>query len=161
VGEDDVAADAEVLAVAIDGLRALGLSDADFGARVSDRRVLRAVLLAQGVPEDRLPAAFAIIDKIERAQRDKARSALLTDAKLGSSDADALLDLLDAPGLDRVRDRFGGHEEVGAELERLTRYVDLLAAMGLGSYVDVDLRIVRGLAYYTGIVFELFDAKRD
>jgi len=161
VGEDDVAADAEVLALAIDGLRELGLSDQDFGARVSDRRLLREVLLAQGVPEDRLPAAFGVIDKLERAPRDKSRSALLTEAKLGSDEADALLELLDTPGLDTVREHFRGNDAVGAEIERLTQYLGMLRAMGLGSYVDVDLRIVRGLAYYTGIVFELFDRKRD
>ncbi|MGE0159248.1 MAG: histidine--tRNA ligase [Gemmatimonadales bacterium] len=165
VGEDDIAADAEVLALAIDGLRELGLSASDFGARVSDRRLLRALLLALGVPEDRLPAAFGVVDKIERAPRPKSRSLLLTEAKLGSGEADALLELLDAPaqggGLDAVRERFGAHDGVAVELARLTEYVGVLAAMGLGDYVQVDLRIVRGLAYYTGIVFELFDAKRD
>ena len=65
VGEEGVSADAEVLAVAIDGLRALGLTAEDFAARVSDRRLLSALLRVVGVAEDRLGAAFAIIDKIE------------------------------------------------------------------------------------------------
>jgi histidyl-tRNA synthetase len=159
VGEDDVAADAEVLAVAIDGLRALGLGPDDFRARVSDRRLLREVLFAIGVEEERLSAAFGIIDKIERMQRDKARATLLKDAKLGSAETDALLSLLDSPGIDTVRERFGDRVAVAAELERVTQYVSTLDAMGLGEYVEFDLRIVRGLAYYTGIVFELFDAK--
>jgi histidyl-tRNA synthetase len=160
VGEDDVAADAEVLALAIDGLRELGLSERDFRARVSDRRLLREVLLAEGVPEDRLPAAFGIIDKLERMPPDKSRSLLLTEAKLGSAEADALIELLQAGGgLAAVRERFAGHDAVGAELARLGQYVGILSAMGLGAYVEVDLRIVRGLAYYTGIVFELFDVQ--
>ena len=161
VGEDDVAADAEVLALAIDGLRELGLGAEDFGARVSDRRLLREVLLAQGTDEQKLSAAFGVIDKIERMPPEKSRDLLQSDAGLGAQDADALLDLLGEGGLDGVRARFGGRDEVGAELERVTKYVDALGAMGLGAYVEVDLRIVRGLAYYTGIVFELFDAKRD
>ena len=160
VGEDDVAADAEVLALAIDGLRELGLSEVDFRARVSDRRLLREVLIAEGVPEDRLPAAFGIIDKLERMPPDKSRSLFLTEAKLGSAEADGLIELLRAGGgLAAVRERFAGHDAVGAELARLNEYVDILTAMGLGSYVEVDLRIVRGLAYYTGIVFELFDVQ--
>lgn len=161
IGEDDVAADAEILALAIDGLRELGLSSDDFRARVSDRRLLRAVLLATGVPEDRLPTAFGIVDKIERAPREKSRSLLLTEAKLGSAEADRLMELLDVGGLDALGTRFASHDAVGAELARLGDYVGILEAMGLGAYVEVDLRIVRGLAYYTGIVFELFDAKRD
>jgi histidyl-tRNA synthetase len=162
VGEDDVAADAEVLALAIDGLRELGLAETDFRARVSDRRLLREVLLAEGVPEDRLAAAFGIIDKIERAPRDKSRSLLLTEGGLGSAEADGLIELLQSGGgLAAVRDRFPDHDAVGAELSRLSEYIDILTAMGLGSYVELDLRIVRGLAYYTGIVFELFDVKGD
>jgi histidyl-tRNA synthetase len=162
VGEDDVAADAEVLALAIDGLRELGLAETDFRARVSDRRLLREVLLAEGVPEDRLAAAFGIIDKIERAPRDKSRSLLLTEGGLGSAEADGLIQLLQSGGgLAAVRDRFPDHDAVGAELSRLSEYIDILTAMGLGSYVELDLRIVRGLAYYTGIVFELFDVKGD
>src|SRR6185436_7684474 len=47
------------------------------------------------------------------------------------------------------------------ESEGLLECVDALEAMGLGSFVDIDLSIVRGLAYYTGIVFELFDAQRS
>jgi histidyl-tRNA synthetase len=160
VGEDDIAADAEVLALAIDGLRELGLTERDFRARVSDRRLLREVLLAEGVPGDRLPAAFGIIDKLERMPPEKSRSLLLTEAELGSDEADALIELLQAGGgLASVRERFAGNEAVGTELARLSEYVAILTAMGLGSYVEVDLRIVRGLAYYTGIVFELFDVQ--
>ena len=159
VGEDDVAADAEVLAVAIDGLRELGLGPDDFRARVSDRRLLREVLLAVGVEEERLPVAFGIIDKIERMPHEKARATLLKDAKLGSAETDGLLELLAAADLTAVRDRFGDRDAVGLELERVRQYTDALAAMGLGGFVEVDLRIVRGLAYYTGIVFELFDRK--
>jgi histidyl-tRNA synthetase len=161
VGEDDVAADAEVLAVAIDGLRALGLGPDDFRARVSDRRLLREVLLATGVEEERLPTAFGIIDKVERIPREKSRAALLKDAKLGSAETDGLLELLGAAGLDAVRDRFGDRGAVGEELARVTQYLSALEAMGLGDYVAFDLRIVRGLAYYTGIVFELFDRKGE
>jgi histidyl-tRNA synthetase len=161
VGEDDVAADAEVLAVAIDGLRELGLTAADFRARVSDRRLLREVLRAQGVEEDRLAVAFAVIDKLERMPREKARSALQTDAQLGAAETDALLDFFDSADLAAVEDRFGDRDEVGVELGRLKQYVAALTAMGLGEYVEIDLRIVRGLAYYTGIVFEIFDRQRD
>ncbi len=161
VGEDDVAADAEVLALAIDGLRELGLTASDFRARVSDRRLLREVLRAVGVEEEMLPATFGIIDKIERLPREKARSALLNEARLGTGDTDGLIELLDAADLEVVRERFGDRDGVGAELDRVTQYMNALAAMDLGAYVEFDLRIVRGLAYYTGIVFELFDRKGE
>src|SRR5687767_13602350 len=63
IGEADVTADAELLAVAIDIMRGLGLSAGDVRARVSDRRLLTALLGALGVTEAQLPAVYAVIDK--------------------------------------------------------------------------------------------------
>src|SRR6188474_1500773 len=65
-GEPDVSADAELLAVAIEIMRTLGLGPDSVRARVSDRRLLNALLRAAGVTDDKLPAAYAVIDKIER-----------------------------------------------------------------------------------------------
>ena len=160
VGEEGVAADAEVLAVAIDGLRELGLSDADFRARVSDRRLLGALLGAAGVPDDKLLAAFGVIDKVERESRDKSRDRLAAEAGLTPDAATGVLQLLDG-GLEAVAERFGERPEVAAEIARLREYLGMLGAMGLQAFVELDLRIVRGLAYYTGIVFELFDRKGE
>src|SRR5947208_12048610 len=69
VGESDVTADAELLGVAIDIMREFGLSPEDVRARVSDRRLLRALLHRLGVSEDQQPAVFAVIDKIDRQPR--------------------------------------------------------------------------------------------
>src|SRR5215210_1508650 len=69
VGESDVAADAELLAVAIDVMRALGLTSSDVTARVSDRRLLHGLVRAVGVAEEAVPAVFAAVDKIEREPR--------------------------------------------------------------------------------------------
>src|SRR5919202_1568621 len=70
VGEADVTADAELLAVAIDITRELGLTPADVIARVSDRRILRGYLAALGVADDVVPAAYAVIDKLARQPRE-------------------------------------------------------------------------------------------
>jgi len=160
VGEAGVAADAEVLAVGIDGLRELGLTAADVRARVSDRRLLGASLVALGVQEERLPAAFAVVDKVERQTEDET-AASLRGVGLAAGRVRDVLELLGAGGTEYVESRLGDREEVGAELERISAYMGMLAAMGLGDYVEVDLRIVRGLAYYTGIVFELFDRRGE
>jgi histidyl-tRNA synthetase len=98
---------------------------------------------------------------MERTPRDKTLELLRSDFGFDEARAIALLDMLYTGGLDVVRERLGDREEVGAALARLDEYVDTLSAMGLGEYVEIDLRIVRGLAYYTGIVFELFDRARD
>ena len=161
VGEGGVPADAEVLAVAIDGLRELGLTSEDFVARVSDRRLLSGLLRALGVTEARLPAAFGIIDKIERMPEDTADGLLQTKAGLDEGQIATLRGFLGATGVEALTESFGGHPDVAPELERLREYVATLDAMDLGDFVSIDLRIVRGLAYYTGIVFELFDRKGE
>jgi histidyl-tRNA synthetase len=161
VGEAGVSADAEVLAVAIDGLRALGLTATDFYARVSDRRLLTALLGAIGVTEDRMPAAFAVVDKLDRTPPEKSRARLADEVGLAPDVADTFLELFESHDLEALAERFGGVEEVATEIERLREYLATLEAMGLGDYVELDLRIVRGLAYYTGIVFELFDRKGE
>src|ERR671927_319598 len=69
VGEPDVTADAELLAAAIDIMRALGLTSGDVRARVSDRRLLRGLLRLAGVDEARMGAVYAVVDKLEREPR--------------------------------------------------------------------------------------------
>jgi histidyl-tRNA synthetase len=161
VGEADVAADAEVLAVGIDGLRELGLGSDDFVGRVSDRRLLTALLGACGVAPERLATAFVVIDKIDRQEPARTRELLRDEVGLADAGIDAVLGLFEASGLDDLASQWGDRDDVGPEVERLRAYVSALGAMGLGDYVAVDLRIVRGLAYYTGIVFELFDRKGE
>ena len=161
LGEAGTGADAEVLAVAVDALRELGLGPDDFVARVSDRRLLSAILHALGVPEDRIAATYADIDKYERVGADATRARLRESAGVAPRAVDSLLEILDGPGLDVVEHLLGERDAVGAILAELRRYRADLAAMGLDPFLRFDLRIVRGLAYYTGIVFELFDRKGE
>jgi histidyl-tRNA synthetase len=159
IGEAGPLADAELIAAGIDILRALGFGPREVQARVSDRRVLRALLLGHGVAEAQLPAAFGVIDRSERVPKD-ALAEMLRDAGCGRREADAVLEIAALRGLEAVTAALGkvqGGEEAG---EPLRAAVEALGAMGLGDFVVVDLAIVRGLAYYTGIVFELFDAKK-
>jgi histidyl-tRNA synthetase len=157
-GEPDVSADAELLAVAVEIMRALGLGPDAVRARVSDRRLLNAVLLASGVTDAQLPAAYAVIDKIERTPIAQSVQRLV-DAGLTSELATDVTALVtQARSLDDLRARFGEDAGVSEHLARFDHYFAALDALGVREYVDLDLRIVRGLAYYTGIVFELFDA---
>lgn len=160
VGEAGVAADAEVLAVAIDGLRELGLTSEDFVARVSDRRLLSALLGAIGIPESASKQVFAVVDKIERLPEEKAEK-LLGEAGLTAEQISALQGLLADPDVEGLDARFGTNPAVAPEIQRLREYIAIVESMGLGDFLTVDLRIVRGLAYYTGIVFELFDRKGE
>lgn len=161
VGEAAVGADAEVLAVAVDALRDLGLDAGDVRARVSDRRLLREVLAASGVRDDARQAAYAVIDKVEREPRDRILDRFRDEVGLEGASARRLLEILEAPGLDGVREFLGDRGTVAESLEPLDEYRRLVGALGMGDFLEFDLTIVRGLAYYTGIVFELFDTRGE
>ena len=156
VGETGIGADAEVAAVAIDAVSALGLGEGDFVARVNDRRLVTAVLDEVGVGEDRRAGCLAVIDKAGRAGPAKTRAGMEA-LGVGDAAARALSELVADGSWEHLRDRFRSSDAVQAAMQPLEEYREILAAMGLGGYLAFDFTVVRGLAYYTGIVFELFD----
>jgi histidyl-tRNA synthetase len=152
LGEASEDADAELIAAAIEIQRDLGLGSDDIVARISDRRLLRAVLLKLGVPEENLLGVFGVVDKRERMPDEKLRTVL---AGIGLDDdlSTAVLETTALKGLDALEGVFPGL----TELDPIKRCLDAIDDLGLSDYAQVDLTIVRGLAYYTGIVFECFD----
>jgi histidyl-tRNA synthetase len=160
IGEAGPLADAEIIAAAVDIQRALGLGSGEVRVRLSDRRLLTALIGAAGFPEENIAMAYEAIDKIERVPRVE----LMRRLQTGTADAEtgarvlAIADVRGRQGLDEALRR---HPGAAAAAEGLIECVDALESMGLGEFLDIDLSIVRGLAYYTGIVFELFDAQRS
>lgn len=155
VGERDVIADVELVAAAIDVLRGFGLDSTDFVARVSDRRLVSAVLGSMGIADAALPAVFAVLDKAGAREADWVRERLQEAGAAGEA-ADGVLGL---PGrtLDELAAEFGKVPEVVSAADELRRFFDTMNALGLADYVAFDAGLVRGLAYYTGLVFELWD----
>jgi histidyl-tRNA synthetase len=159
VGAPEVEADAELLAVAIEIQRELGLQKTDVVARVNDRRVVAGVLAELEIEPEKVPAVYAGIDKFRKVPRETFQQ-ILRDAKL-SSDAIAEIETLCAGETDLL-DWCDRRLNEGPGLEAamsLARYRQLLADVELSDFVELDFSIVRGLAYYTGIVFELYDRK--
>jgi histidyl-tRNA synthetase len=159
IGEAGPLGDAEIIALAVDVMRAFGLGPGDVRVRLSDRRALRALLLGAGVTESQLPAAFQAVDKIERVDR-PALAEQLTKAGLSGPAVDGVFAAAELRGRAAVEAALARVPDGPAAAEGLGRVVRALDAMGLGEFIEVDLTIVRGLAYYTGTVFELFDAGR-
>ncbi|MFL5482531.1 MAG: histidine--tRNA ligase [Gemmatimonadaceae bacterium] len=161
IGEASVAADAELLAVAIEIMRATGLTASDVRARISDRRLLTAVLGEVGVKPDEMPAVFAAIDKLGREPLE------VTHEKVAKAVADknaarAIESVLKhSTDLNALAGEFRNSSSVMESITRLREYMNFVDALGVGEWIDFDLSIVRGLAYYTGIVFELFDARGE
>ena len=153
IGEAGPLADAELMAAAVDIMRALGLGAGDVRLRVSDRRLISALLTRRGLTEGQLPVAYAVLDRSERVPR-QVLEEMLRDAKFGKQETSAVFEVAALRGKDALA-------QGGESAEHLTEAVRALEAMGLGDFVAIDLTIVRGLAYYTGIVWELFDTKKE
>ncbi len=157
IGESGPLADAELIAATIDIMRACGLSSSDVKAHIADRRIVRALLDGHGLNDDQAPEAFAHIDKLERSRRETLAESLANATGISRDAANDVLSIGEIKGLEAINTALSdtpSGTEVG---EGLTACVEALESMGLGDFVQVDLGIVRGLAYYTGIVFELFD----
>ena len=137
VGESALAADIEVLALCIDLLRAFGFTEKDVVIRISDREFWTDFLRRKSVPPDRWDELLQIIDKSGRESPENTR------AKLGEL-ADPVFAILSN----------------GGKSEKLEKLVHGLRDRGLADFVVIDVGVVRGLAYYTGIVFEVFDRAR-
>ncbi len=152
IGEAGPLADAELIAASVDIMRGFGLGPKDVQLRISDRRVIRGLLLGRGLTESQLPTAFAVIDRSERVPKNVLEE-MLKEAGYGKREASVVFDVAALRGQDAIK-------AAGETGEPLAQAVQALKAMGLSDFVSVDLTIVRGLAYYTGIVFELFDAQK-
>ncbi len=159
VGEADVLADAELLAVAIDIMCAFGLTSDDVRARVSDRRLLNALLEHLSVAEPRWTDVYAVLDKVDRQPREVSGEKL----RAAGIDEPTIEVLLGLGGMDfhALRAQYGDAPSVAPHLARFGEYLSHAESLGISAWIQFDLTIVRGLAYYTGIVFELFDARGD
>lgn len=155
-GSSDVAADAELVACAVDMMRAFSLTSSDVVVRVSDRRILQAFLESLGVPAGAITAVYGVIDKLDRTPAEVSAEKL---AALGvSAESIDRIVTIAAVGLAEVKERLAG-SPAAVHAEEFERYLAYSSALlgGDASWLELDLSIVRGLAYYTGIVFELFD----
>ena len=156
VGASEVEADTELLALALDIQRELGLTAKDVVARVNDRRIVAAVLTQLEVDERNVGAVQTAIDKFRKISPEDF-AALLEQAGVASGRIEELRSLCE--GSVGLSEWFADRGEMPEEVTQLERYLQLMGEYGLGEMVEIDFSIVRGLAYYTGIVFELYDRK--
>src|SRR5687768_13124086 len=146
VGESDVAADAELLALAIDVMREVGLTSQDVLARVSDRRLISALLSHCEIADEHHALAYAALDKFDREPR-AALQKRLTEGGVASRSVESLFAAVEAKNLDELTARLGNSPEMTGHMQDLRRYFDLLGALGVRDWVRLDLSVVRGLAY--------------
>jgi histidyl-tRNA synthetase len=156
VGVPEVTAEAELLAVALDALEGLGLSTKDVVVRISHRGLMGAVLEGLGVPQESWPGVFGVIDKRGK-ESDETLWKLLEAQGVPEAAIRALFSLLDVKTFDPFYELLEAKGLSTASVEDLRTLFGYLEAYGIRDYCEFSPSIVRGLPYYTGIVFECFD----
>jgi len=152
IGVDDVLADAEVIFTAVDYLRDIGLGPNDIVVKISSRKILKAVLEDIGVPEQSWDSLYPALDKKNKLPPETFEK-MLNDLLPNSEMASRLREFMELEKVQQITNKFGYSEAIHEYLE-LMRYLD---QMGINAYYRFDPSVVRGLAYYTGLVFEIYD----
>jgi histidyl-tRNA synthetase len=157
-GEDPAAADAETIACCIDLLSSLGLTPGDVHIRVNDRRLVADLLTEIDVPVNRHSAAMTILDRADRMSDEEAQRAAETaglNRYLVARFREVAEKYLNFPA---IRGTVGAQIDRMLGLQSLIALYETLSQMGYGEWLHPDASVVRGLAYYTGMVFEVHEA---
>ena len=146
IGEDSVLAEAEVIGTACDALRRMGLSPADFKVHVSSRKFLGELLAKSGIAADRHAQVFLALDKRGKMP-DAEIAAMLKDGGLSDAEIEATFAIMETKDFSAC-----------PELVELFRLAEIA---GFADCLEFDISVIRGLSYYTGVVFECFDTKGE
>ena len=156
LGVQDISADAELIAAAIGTMQDLGFADDAFNIHISSRTMLEELFLAVGIAQEQLAPLYALLDKMQKMDEETFTQSIL-DIVQEPTLAATIQTILSAKNLDDI-EAIKGELEALTELKKLFSYLE---AYGVSQFVSFDISIVRGLAYYTGVVFEIFDTKRS
>ena len=146
IGEDSVLAEAEVIGAACDALRRMGLSSTDFKVHVSSRKFLGELLAKSGIAADRHAQVFLALDKRGKMP-DAEIAAMLKDGGLSDAEIEATFAIMETKDYSAC-----------PELVELFRLAEIA---GFSDCLEFDISVIRGLSYYTGVVFECFDTKGE
>ena len=157
IGEESVLAEVEVLGAACDALRRMGLPGDDFRVHVSNRALLSELLAASGIPADLHAQVFLALDKRGKMP-DEEIAAMLRAGGVDDAGVKAAFAIMDLKTLDEAERLAGAGSPAVAQLRELFRLAGLA---GFADCLVFDISVIRGLSYYTGIVFECFDTQRE
>ena len=146
IGEESILAEVEVIGAAVDALRRMGLTAADFKVHVSSRRYLGSLLAQSGIAAEKHAQVFLALDKRGKMP-DAEIAAMLTDGGLSEAEVKATFAIMETKD-------FSGCPE-------LTELFRLAGEAGFADALEFDISVIRGLSYYTGVVFECFDTKGE
>jgi len=154
-GVSGIEAEAELLSAMVTFFEKVGLTSEDVGIKVNSRLVIGEVLTELGVPEEKFAATCVLVDKLEKVPLDAIQGEL-EELGLDRSVVEKLTSVLTNKSIESISAVLPPDSEA---VKQLTQLFKLCEAYGIQDWVLFDASVVRGLAYYTGIVFEAFDRK--
>jgi len=162
-GEAGPEAEIELIALLIQCLAGFGLTKDDFYVRLSDRDLWFFYLEALGFNDAQARSVLTAIDRYEKAGDDAFKVYTEAHGAMPAERKDKVLAFLKIQSLSELETTLAAFnsEKLSARLADWRKVLAGVSAMGLADFIAVDLSVVRGLAYYTGFVFEAFDRKGD
>ncbi len=157
IGEESASAEAEVVAAGIEALFSLGFNKADFQVHFSSRALLSDLLTSLGVEQQYHQNAFLALDKHGKIS-DAEISEMLTESAVDKNNISKIFNLLTVSSLNDAADILGKQTP---SIQNINLFMALLSSYNLADVMKFDIAVVRGLAYYTGIVFEAFDTMKE
>jgi len=159
VGIKGVAAELELLAAITTFFKSLGITSKDVGIKINSRKVLGAIVQAAGVPKDMFAPVCVIIDKLDKIGPECVTAELL-EKQVPKESASMILKAMECKSIQQLADLCEGKVDMGA-VEELKSLFNDAKSYGFSDFLIFDASVVRGLAYYTGIVFECFDRRGE
>jgi histidyl-tRNA synthetase len=157
VGETSQMAEAEVIAAAVHSMEIMGLSRSDFIVLVNSRLLISELLQNAGINSDSHPGVFMVLDKKGKVD-DSVLKDQMKDSGMSESQVRAAFNVFEISSLEEAASVLGPDSRA---LDDIQEFFTLAEAYNIADRIRFDISVVRGLAYYTGIVFEAFDVNRD
>jgi histidyl-tRNA synthetase len=156
IGVKEVTAEAELLAAVVAFFKSVGLTSKEIGIKVSSRKVIEKIIDDLKIPKEVFAQTCIIVDKLDKLERADVVSQLgaLEPTPVPEETANRLIDTLSVKSIEELGALIGEEHEAVKELRKLFW---LAQSYGYADWIQFDSSVVRGLAYYTGIVFEGFD----
>jgi len=160
IGVEGALADAEVIFCALDYLREAGLTPSDIVVKISSRKLLAAILEKMGIADKRLESLYPVLDKKDKAPEGEFKQMLnkkVADAKI----VDKIQEFMEIKAISDIKKIIEPDDKINEAIDKIAVLFDWLKRMGVVEYCQFDPGIVRGLAYYTDIVYEIYDKRGE
>ena len=156
IGIDSILADSEVIFCAVDYLEQAGLTAKDIVVKISSRKMLAALFHAIGIEDNVRDPLYALLDKKSKLPADTFTE-MLNQLLSDEIQRTAIVNLMNCKSIEEIGSVVKLTDEAQKAVDELKELFGVLATMGIADFCAFDISIIRGLAYYTGIVFEIYD----